>query len=109
AVRSLLANFLFYNEGKYNAEQDIKTASTFIGNISMVPVAHYNEIYIAYAKAAEGYDCGYSKHSAAGLAGSAFGAGGYVAVVAGVALAAAGTGVAVNKNRKKEKVNAEVS
>ncbi len=109
AVRSLLANFLFYNEGKYNAGQDIKTASTFIGNISMVPVAHYNEIYIAYAKAAAGYDCGYSKHSAAGLAGSAFGAGGYVAVVAGVALAAAGTGVAVNKNRKKETANAEVS
>ena len=61
-IREILPYALAYDGGKYNVENDIKTITTFIGNIDIIPLAHYNEIYSAYAKASKDYDCGYEDH-----------------------------------------------
>ena len=62
-VRKLILYGLLYEDGNFSSEQDVKNLTTFIGNASIFPLAHYNEIYLAYAKAAKNYDCGYEEHS----------------------------------------------
>ena len=54
---------LLYDGTNFSAEKDMKNIATFIGNVKILPLAHYNEIYLAYAKAAQNYDCGYENHS----------------------------------------------
>ena len=61
-VRELVLYALLYEDEPYSAESDIKNLTTFIGNMSIIPLAHYNEIYLAYAKAAKNFDCGYDEH-----------------------------------------------
>ena len=54
-TRRLVLYALLYEDGDFNVESNIKNATTFIGNASILPLAHYNEIYLAYAKSAEKY------------------------------------------------------
>ncbi len=37
---------------------------SFISNPEVITLPHYNEVYIAYAKAAQKVDCGYEDHIA---------------------------------------------
>ena len=62
-VRELLLYALLYDDNGFSVEDDVKNVTTFLGNVSILPLAHYNEIYIAYAKAAENVDCGYEDHT----------------------------------------------
>ena len=62
-ARDIVLYGLLYEDGNYSAEMDVKNLTTFIGNIDIIPLAHYNEIYLAYAKAGVNYDCGYEEHS----------------------------------------------
>lgn len=62
-VRTMVLYALLYEGENFNAEKDIKNITTFIGNMSIIPLAHYNEIYLAYAKATRNYDCGYEEHN----------------------------------------------
>lgn len=61
-VRELAVNLLFYEDGKYSIIKDISNLTTLIDNIKILPLAHYNEIYLAYAKASKNFDCGYEDH-----------------------------------------------
>ena len=60
--RELLMSSLLYTKDGFNAEMQVKNIATFAGNIGIIPIAHYNEVYLAYAKAAKNYDYGYEKH-----------------------------------------------
>lgn len=55
-IRNLAANTLFYNENGFNTAANIENLSTIIGNISCLSLSHCNEVYLAYAKAAQSYD-----------------------------------------------------
>ena len=61
-VRKIVIYALVYEDGNFSAVSNIKNITTFIGNAAILPPAHYNEVYIAYAKAASNYDCGYDNH-----------------------------------------------
>ena len=61
-IREAALYALFYDDEPYSIEKDIKNITTFIGNAEIIPLAHYNEINIAYAKASQNYDCGYEEH-----------------------------------------------
>lgn len=62
-ARRIVLYFLMYEDGNYSAEKDIKNLTTFVANSAIIPLAHYNEINIAYAKASRNYDCGYEEHT----------------------------------------------
>ena len=51
-AREMFIYALFYSDGGFDAAKQITTVATLIGNISIVPLAHFNELYLAYAKAA---------------------------------------------------------
>ena len=52
-LRRLLSRILFLTEGEpFSAEGAVRTAATLIGNAGIIPPAHYNEAYIAWARAA---------------------------------------------------------
>lgn len=61
-LREAITYSLLYTESGFNVEEQIRNIATFIGNSNIVPLAHYNEINIAYAKATKYFDCGYEKH-----------------------------------------------
>jgi len=57
-ARTLVTYMLFYNDGEnYSAVSNLKNAATFIGNIDPIPLAHYNEVYIAWMRALQNSDC----------------------------------------------------
>ena len=52
-LRSLLLDFLFGGEeGSFNTARNVRNAATFFASIGMIPPAHYNEVFIAWGKAA---------------------------------------------------------
>ena len=55
-VSEILMNILFYNDKKYNASDDLISVITFFNNASIIPLAHSNEVYLAYAKASKNYN-----------------------------------------------------
>lgn len=55
-VREILMNILFYSDNKYDASDDLISITTFINNVSIIPLSHSNEVYLAYAKASKKYD-----------------------------------------------------
>ncbi|MBP3816574.1 MAG: hypothetical protein J6H21_06945 [Firmicutes bacterium] len=62
-LRKLITYGLFYTEGEpYSAASSITNGLTFIGNVGIVPLAHYNEVYIAWARAVKNADCGNCDH-----------------------------------------------
>jgi len=61
-LRKLLMYSLLYTDDGFNVEMQVKNVATFFGNINIIPLAHYNELYIAYAKAGVNFDCGYESH-----------------------------------------------
>lgn len=61
--RKLITYGLFFTEGEpYSAESSLRNGITFIGNVGIVPLAHYNEVYIAWARAVKNADCGNCHH-----------------------------------------------
>ena len=57
-VRRLAANGLLYNEGEpYSGGAALENAVTFFNNVGIIPLAHFNEQYIAWMKAIENADC----------------------------------------------------
>ncbi|MBR6046066.1 MAG: NPXTG-anchored protein [Ruminococcus sp.] len=53
-LRRVLFRIAFGTFGDpYSTEQAINTAATFIGNIGIIPSAHYNEDFVAWGKACE--------------------------------------------------------
>ena len=51
-VRTILMTMLLNNGGSFDTSNGFRNLCTFAGNAGMLPVSHYNEVYIAYAKAA---------------------------------------------------------
>ncbi|MBR1506583.1 MAG: hypothetical protein IJ619_01080 [Eubacterium sp.] len=61
--RRLITYALFYTEGvPFDVENVIKTATTFVGNTAIIPPAHYAEVYLAWARAADVTSFGFSDH-----------------------------------------------
>ena len=53
-LRRMAASLLLYTEGvPFGAESAIRNAATLIGCASMIPLAHYNEVNVAWCKAIE--------------------------------------------------------
>ena len=53
-LRRLLLYMLFYQEGEqYNTKTSLENAVTFFSNVGIIPLAHYNELYIAWMRAVE--------------------------------------------------------
>ena len=51
-----------YTGDKFDTGESIDNVSTIIGNIRSVGISHFNEVYLAYAKAAKSYNAGYEEH-----------------------------------------------
>ena len=51
-VRELIMTLLLYNGGSFSTEYCFGSLCTAAGNVSLIPVSHFDETYIAYAKAA---------------------------------------------------------
>ena len=50
-VRALLTRLLFAgNETSFSAEAMTRNAATFIGNVRILPLAHYNETAVSWAR-----------------------------------------------------------
>ena len=62
SIREALMYFLLYDDNGFNTERIVGNLSTFINNPGAIALPHYNEIYLAYAKAAQSVDCGYEDH-----------------------------------------------
>lgn len=58
-ARKLVSYIAFYTEGGFDSESIVRTISTFYNCFGMVPPAHFNEVYLAWARAArkKGADC----------------------------------------------------
>ena len=51
-LRRVACCMAFRTEGTpYSTKDPINTLATLIGNAGMIPPAHYNEVYVAWAKA----------------------------------------------------------
>lgn len=62
-LRQLITYGLFFTEGEpYNVESALRNGVTFIDHAGIVPLAHYNEAYIAWARAVKNADCGNCNH-----------------------------------------------
>ena len=61
-VREILIYGMTYDNEGFSAVKDIKNLTTFIGNINIIPLAHYNEVYLAYAKASNNFESVYEGH-----------------------------------------------
>lgn len=51
-LRPVIMTLLLYNGGSFNTEANIRNLCTGAGNMGMIAATHYDETYIAYAKAA---------------------------------------------------------
>jgi hypothetical protein len=51
-LRTVIMTLLLYNGGSFNTEANIRNLCTVAGNMGMIASTHYDETYIAYAKAA---------------------------------------------------------
>ena len=59
-MRQMLANALLFTEGEeFSARAAVLTASTFIAQLGKIPVAHFNETYLAWSRA---QDSAYPAH-----------------------------------------------
>ena len=61
-IREAFSYFFLYEEGKFDTEKIIGNILTFVSNPEVITLPHYNEVYIAYAKASSKVDCGYEAH-----------------------------------------------
>ena len=62
-TRKIVSYLLMYNAGeKFDSISSIKNVATFIGNAGLIPVAHYNEVNIAWARAASPTAFGFTDH-----------------------------------------------
>ncbi|MBR6102544.1 MAG: hypothetical protein IKP95_08960 [Ruminococcus sp.] len=53
-LRRVASRFAFGIKGKeYSTSDSINNAATFIGNLDIIPPAHYNEVFVAWGKACE--------------------------------------------------------
>ncbi|MBR1508520.1 MAG: hypothetical protein IJ619_11010 [Eubacterium sp.] len=70
-TRRLLTNLLFYTEGvPYSTDSVVKNATTLLANVSIIPMSHYPEIYLAWTKAATPTSFGFSDHYIEKIAGT---------------------------------------
>ncbi len=52
--RNILIRLLFYREDtSFSTEYNLRKIASFLYNVQIVPPAHYNEVYLAWCKAAE--------------------------------------------------------
>ena len=53
-LRNVLTSMLLYSEGEpFGAKTAVGNAATFVQCVPMIPLTHYNEVYIAWCKAIE--------------------------------------------------------
>ena len=62
SIREAFTYFFLYDKEGFNTEKIIGNITTFISNPEVITLPHFNELYIAYAKAAQTVDCGYENH-----------------------------------------------
>ncbi len=52
AIRRYVSYLAFYEDGGlYSTESVLRNAATFVNTINMIPCAHYNELFVAWARA----------------------------------------------------------
>ena len=57
-ARRIISYLLLYNDGEdFDVGSAVENAVTFYKNVGIIPVSHYNEIYIAWMKALANSDC----------------------------------------------------
>ena len=61
-LRKMLTSALFETGGNFDTKSNIRNVTTFIGNIGIIPCAHYNEINVAWTRAVEASDKGFPDH-----------------------------------------------
>ena len=62
SIREAFLYFFLHDGDGFSTEKVIGNIATFINNPEAITLPHYNEVYIAYAKAAQAVDCGYEDH-----------------------------------------------
>jgi hypothetical protein len=55
-IRECVMNMLFGDTASYNTEYNIYMLATFMGNVGIIPPAHYNETFVAWARAGEDWN-----------------------------------------------------
>lgn len=55
-ARKTISAMFFYTDGGFNSKEAIENVVTFIDNAMLIPMAHYNEIYLAESRAANRYE-----------------------------------------------------
>ena len=55
-VREVVSYLFFYNEDGYDVIKTINNALTFVDNISLVLLPHYNDLYLAYSRNSKRYE-----------------------------------------------------
>lgn len=55
-ARVILSSLFFYTDNGLNTGEIIGNITTFIDNIMLIPINHYNEIYLAYSRNSNRYE-----------------------------------------------------
>lgn len=55
-ARKTISALFFYTDGGFNSKDVIENTVTFVDNATLIPIAHYNEIYLAESRAANRYE-----------------------------------------------------
>ena len=55
-ARKIISVLIFYTDGSHNSKEIIENVVTFVDNAMLIPMAHYNEIYLAQARTANRYE-----------------------------------------------------
>ena len=55
-ARKIIASMLFYSENGANIGETVETIATFAGNAMQIPLAHFDEIYLARARTSTRYE-----------------------------------------------------
>ncbi len=57
-LRELATYFLFYSEGEsFSTASSLRNALSLAGNLWIIPISHFNEVYIAWTRAARKSEC----------------------------------------------------
>ncbi|MBQ7241026.1 MAG: hypothetical protein IJS56_06285 [Bacilli bacterium] len=55
-VREIVSYLFFYNEDGYDVVKTINNTLTFVDNISLILLPHYDDLYLAYSRNSKRYD-----------------------------------------------------
>ena len=59
-VREIISEILFYSDKGFNTKDIVENIATFVDNATLIPLAHYYEIYLAQARYSNRYEDHYT-------------------------------------------------